>query len=163
MDYRAIAGQRDLAAFRQEFPCYFLIGDAALQRPPRAMATISLDAASLSNLSHLESEAEPSHLVYAVKKVQPTLPSMISVGRTANNDIVLNDVQISKFHALFRLRGSELELEDAGSVNGTRVGGTTLAKGQPKVVRNGDRIGFGTLELRLLDSEAAWHVLRSMK
>jgi hypothetical protein len=165
MDYCAIAGQRDLAAFRQEFPCFFLIGDASLHRPQRAMATISLDPASLQSLSQAppEPEAGASHLIFPVKKVQATLPSMISVGRTANNDIVINDVQISKFHALFRVRGNDLEIEDAGSVNGTRVGTVQIAKGQPKVVRNGDRIGFGTVELKLFDTEAAWHALRSMR
>ena len=161
MDYRALAGARDLAGFQRDFPCFFLVGDVALQRPARSMATISLDMNTLNNLS-VEPELETTYLVFPVRKVQPTLQSMISVGRTANNDIVINDVQISKFHALFRIRDDQLELEDAGSVNGTKVGDVPLVKGQPKVVRSGDRVGFGSVEFKLYDSAAAWHALRAL-
>ena len=161
MLWRAIAETKDLAAFRQEFPYYFLVGQVALHRPPRAMATISLDVVTLAGLPPAPTQPA-TYLTLPVKKNQSTLASMISVGRTANNDLVIEDVQISKFHALFRVRGDVLALEDAGSVNGTKVGNVMLVKGQPHGVRSGDRIAFGSVEFKLLDSGDAWHALRAM-
>ena len=61
-------------------------------------------------------------LVLPLRKVQSTFPSMITVGRTDNNDLVVPDEQVSKFHAFFRLVGDRVELSDAGSRNGTFVG-----------------------------------------
>ena len=40
-------------------------------------------------------------------KVQEQFPSMIMLGRTTNNDIVVGDTSISKFHAFFRLGRAE--------------------------------------------------------
>lgn len=109
--------------------------------------------------------AEPGgkagQIVLAVRKVQPMFPSMITVGRTTNNDITLPSPQISKFHAYFRLTAGRLELADAGSRNGTWVGVQRLApKAPPVPVKSGDRIRFGHFELRLLDAGGCWDQLR---
>src|SRR5207302_10503529 len=65
-------------------------------------------------------------LVLPLRKVQSTFPSMITVGRTDNNDLVVPDEQVSKFHAFFRLVGERVEISDAGSRNGTFVGGRRI-------------------------------------
>jgi hypothetical protein len=49
---------------------------------------------------------EPALMVLPVRKVQSTFPDMITVGRTANNDIVLADMSVSKFHAFFAVEGA---------------------------------------------------------
>src|SRR3954466_1649933 len=48
-------------------------------------------------------------LVLPLRKVQSTFPSMITVGRTENNDLVIPDEQVSKFHAFFRVVGDRVE------------------------------------------------------
>jgi hypothetical protein len=162
MDWKEAAASRTQAAFAAEFPHYFLIGAQALRRPKRPQRTMSMSVKELEQLDQAATAAggTPQRLVYPVKKTQPTFPSMISVGRTANNDIVIEDVQMSKFHALFRLRGETLELEDAGSQNGTRVGNDLLVKSTPREVHTGDVIWFGTLSFDLLDPRAAWAILK---
>jgi hypothetical protein len=100
--------------------------------------------------------------VLPVRKVQQTFASMITVGRTKNNDVVLADTLISKLHAYFQIQGRKLALVDAGSANGTRVDGVLLPpKGEPRPVGPGDRIGFGQFEFVLVDAGGLWDAIRS--
>ena len=92
--------------------------------------------------------------LYAVRKVQTLYQSMISVGRTSNNDIVLADASVSKFHAHFRLNGEVYYLLDAGSKNGTLLDGQQLVPKQPALVIDGAVISFGGLRFRFLSAFA---------
>lgn len=157
-DWRGIAAAKSAEAFAADHPHFFLIGGAAPRAPVKPGATLSVSHVTLEQLTKAATSAV---LVLPVVKAVATFPSMISIGRTTNNDIVVEDAQISKFHALFRLRDGGLELEDAGSVNGTTVDGVKLQKGQPRVLRGGERVGLGTLQFVLHDSAAAWAALRS--
>ena len=67
----------------------------------------------------------------------------ISVGRTDESAIHINDPSISVHHAEFVLSGGEYVLRDLGSTNGIRVNGKAVndAKLCP-----GDRIRFGSVE-----------------
>jgi hypothetical protein len=103
-------------------------------------------------------------LVLAVRKVQPAFPNMITLGRTSNNDMVLRDVTISRFHAFFRMTGVKIELGDAGSRNGTWVRGTRLVpKGPTAQVGIGDGVRLGGLSFSLLEAGACWDVLQKQK
>jgi hypothetical protein len=102
-------------------------------------------------------------LVLPVRKVQTTFPSMITVGRTDNNDLVVPDEQVSKFHAFFRIVDDAVQLFDAGSRNGTFIGGVRLqprSAGTP--LRNGDRFSLAAVEMLLLDSRGFWEWVRQL-
>ncbi|MSP61624.1 MAG: FHA domain-containing protein [Myxococcales bacterium] len=153
----------------------FLIGRAALVKPrmpQRTMTSPSLDweveqpstinIPRLDVAGHLPARPLPPLMVLAVRKIQEAFPAMITVGRTANNDIVLNDVQISKFHAFFRVTGSGFELCDAGSRNGTWIENRGLKpKGPPLGVHPGEMVRVGHLDFRFLDAGACWDELRA--
>jgi hypothetical protein len=62
---------------------------------------------------------------------------MITIGRAANNDVVIPDRRVSKFHAYFRQEGEAWVLTDAGSTNGTTVEGTSVGVGDRAGVRSG--------------------------
>lgn len=167
-------------------PYHFIVSTAKLVRPQRAGATAhSLPAirerdSILGERDGYERRREPTGafrlvdgsriapkeratrpLVLPLRKVQPTFPSMITVGRTENNDLVVADEQISKFHAFFRIVGDKLELSDAGSRNGTFVAGRRLeARGAAVPVTARDSCSFGALEFLLLDSRGCWEFLR---
>jgi hypothetical protein len=103
-------------------------------------------------------------LVLPLRKVQVTFPSMITVGRTENNDLVVPDEQVSKFHAFFRLVGDKVELSDAGSRNGTFVSGQRLeARGAAVAMKPRDLCAFGALEFQLFDSRGCWEFLRKLE
>src|SRR5688572_23504926 len=68
-----------------------------------------------------------------------------SIGRTKDNDIVLDYPQISGHHARLIKVGQQVFLEDAGSELGTFVRGSRLRKGQRAKVDDGDLVRFGPM------------------
>ena len=68
----------------------------------------------------------------------------MTVGRT-ECDITLEDHQVSRRHLVLRPVGSELQVEDLGSSNGTLVDGRRIAA--PVTVGDGGVIRLGTSEL----------------
>lgn len=65
----------------------------------------------------------------------------ILIGRDLNNEVVINDPEISRRHARFYAQGNTYVLEDLGSTNGTFVGGQRLTGPYP--LRVGEVITFG--------------------
>ncbi|ATB34346.1 FHA domain-containing protein [Melittangium boletus] len=72
----------------------------------------------------------------------------ITVGRTGNNDVVLDDGTVSRFHAWFQREpdGGYL-LTDAGSKNGSYVAGVRLVPRRATALADGTRLRFGQVEL----------------
>jgi predicted component of type VI protein secretion system len=62
----------------------------------------------------------------------------ITIGRSADCDIVLDDRQVSRLHARILWRGDGYELEDLASKNGTHLNGRDVEGRQP--LRDGDEI-----------------------
>lgn len=75
-----------------------------------------------------------------------TVESELSLGRE-NADFIIEDQEVSRRHAVIRPSGSDLEIEDQGSTNGTYVNDNRI-QGSTKVAP-GDivRIGNTTLEV----------------
>ena len=65
----------------------------------------------------------------------------VTIGRGAENDVVLNDAGVSRTHARIQRQGSGFLLLDNGSANGTELNGVVLE--QPRALEVGDRIGVG--------------------
>lgn len=63
-------------------------------------------------------------------------------------DVVLTDPRVSRRHAVFRLEGPVLSVEDLGSSGGTAVNGVTIAA--PTALAAGDRVALGSTELTVL-------------
>jgi pSer/pThr/pTyr-binding forkhead associated (FHA) protein len=76
----------------------------------------------------------------------------ITIGRGADNTIVVNDPSISTHHAQLLLEGDTYRLKDLDSTNGTRVNGKPVTE---TVLRFDDRIRFGAAEARYESSEAS--------
>ena len=77
-------------------------------------------------------------------------PGGISVGRSAESTIPLNDTNVSRRHAELRLRGEGADavwvLVDLGSTNGTLINGVKVNGEQ--VLRKNDAIVFGATKAR---------------
>lgn len=73
----------------------------------------------------------------------------ITVGRTGNNDVVLDDGSVSRFHAWFSLDSgtSDFLLTDAGSKNGSWMGGGRLTPRKATWLEDGARLRFGQVEV----------------
>ena len=64
----------------------------------------------------------------------------LSLGRYSKNDIVLQDMSVSRHHATIEVRGQKLLIFDAGSKNGTIVNGT---KAKSAELYHGDVVQIG--------------------
>lgn len=173
-DWRPVVAARSREAFVAAFPHPFLLALSGLEAPQGPARTIRMEGgpelinAIMAERRRMKAEGksdgkDKGPVVLPVRKVQTTFPSMITIGRAKNNDIVVPDALVSKFHAFFRqLDDGEWGLADAGSANGTRLGDVDLPpKGQPERVRPGDRITFGGVSsFRFLDAGGLWAALR---
>lgn len=78
----------------------------------------------------------PAFLVMRDRDVAITKP-FITIGRNINNDVILEEDDISREHAAIKLRGGHYVLTDNNSANGTRVNGQRITE---TVLRDGDEI-----------------------
>jgi ABC-type multidrug transport system ATPase subunit/pSer/pThr/pTyr-binding forkhead associated (FHA) protein len=80
----------------------------------------------------------------------------IRIGRTPDNDIVVEHPQVSSRHAALIKRGSQLFLQDLRSANGTFVRGQRLPPGGEVPVSNGERVMIGPRPLLIqVEGESA--------
>ncbi|MCG9479445.1 MAG: FHA domain-containing protein [Actinomycetia bacterium] len=64
----------------------------------------------------------------------------ISVGRSPESDIFLDDITVSRQHAFINSQKEGLALEDAGSLNGSYVNGERV---DSCLLKSGDRVQIG--------------------
>ncbi|MDQ3710890.1 MAG: FHA domain-containing protein [Acidobacteriota bacterium] len=74
----------------------------------------------------------------------------LSVGRTKENDLWLDDASVSKIHAALVLNSeNQLMVADTGSTNGTFINDQRIAYGKATPIKDGDKLKFGTVEVAL--------------
>jgi predicted component of type VI protein secretion system len=72
----------------------------------------------------------------------------LTVGRTKENDLPLDDASVSKMHASLSLRQSgELVVADTGSTNGTFINGERIPYGKAATVNSGQELRFGSVNV----------------
>lgn len=76
----------------------------------------------------------------------------VSVGRDPSSDIFLDDVTVSRRHAVFRRVDSGYAVQDIGSLNGTYLNGALV---DSTVLRTGDEVQIGKFRLVFYGAAAA--------
>jgi ABC-type multidrug transport system ATPase subunit len=79
------------------------------------------------------------------------LQRIVTAGRSPENDIVINNPGVSSKHAILKIEGEIVILEDAGSTNGTYVNAVQIKSAE---IKKTDVINFGrnyTLDWKLLE------------
>jgi pSer/pThr/pTyr-binding forkhead associated (FHA) protein len=71
----------------------------------------------------------------------------VSVGRRPDSDVFLDDVTVSRDHALIVRRGSDYFLDDCGSLNGTYVNRRRIDSHR---LADGDELQIGKYKLAFL-------------
>lgn len=79
--------------------------------------------------------------VHVVRRRRAGPTGRITVGRGVENDVVLPHAMVSKAHAFFVERDGRYGLADAGSRNGTSIGGERLTPGTVFAVADGAEVG----------------------
>ena len=72
----------------------------------------------------------------------------IGVGRASDNELVLDDISVSRRHARLTFDAGQMTVEDLGSANGSYIGGQRLAPNMPTPVPAGEAVRLGDVELR---------------
>jgi hypothetical protein len=67
------------------------------------------------------------------------------IGRSEDNDLVINDPLVSRYHAVIEKRGHDYQIRDLKSTNGTFVGGRRI---EERLLEDGDVIQMGDTALR---------------
>lgn len=85
----------------------------------------------------VEEGKEPGR-VYEIRK------DSLSIGRSRESDIFLEDLAVSRFHASIVSQGNgNYALKDEGSANGTKVNGRLVNKYETMTLQEGDKIQLG--------------------
>jgi hypothetical protein len=92
------------------------------------------------------------------KRSEASFLKSVSVGRARNHDIVLRHRSVSKFHGSFDFdEHGKLFVRDANSSNHTFVNGQQVL--EPREVRAGDTVQFGSVETHLCTTEDFWRTV----
>lgn len=102
--------------------------------------------------------------IFSLKKTEKnSFASKIIVGRTTSQDISIDNLSISKFHAYFESKdGISFSLTDKGSTNGTKVNGAKLVPGQPVLIKDKDFISFAAVSVVFFTSETAYKIFKGI-
>ena len=83
-----------------------------------------------------------------VKKLHMTIGRRISVGRTKENDLTIEDASVSKIHASLVLNSErKFVVSDTGSTNGTFINEVRIAYGKAIELAPADHLIFGAIEV----------------
>jgi hypothetical protein len=106
-----------------------------------------------------------SNVVHRLKKKKPgPFADTVLIGRSSSNDVVIEHASVSKLHARAKLDADgSPSLSDAGSSNGTRVSGDELGAGEPRPLKVGDVVTFGSCSYHTLDTERLYSMLQRFK
>jgi hypothetical protein len=77
----------------------------------------------------------------------PLVRDRMTIGRRPDCDIFLDDVTVSRDHALLVRRGGEMHIDDLGSLNGTYV---NRARIESHRLADGDELQIGKFKLTFL-------------
>ncbi|MBF5045893.1 FHA domain-containing protein [Aggregicoccus sp. 17bor-14] len=163
----AVAAAQFLAdpqGFRRQWTVPALLWETADAAGPGEELTWSTHAGGLPQRPEV---GDP--LLLEVQKGKSALNALgfgITVGRTANNDVVLYDATVSRFHAVLSKdeRTGGWRVEDAESQNGTFVREVRLAPRTTTPLEDGTPLRFGAVSLLFLTPEGlVRHLERKLK
>jgi pSer/pThr/pTyr-binding forkhead associated (FHA) protein len=76
----------------------------------------------------------------------------LAIGRDPESDVFLNDITVSRAHAVVSCRDNVVSVKDAGSLNGTYVNGLLV---EEAVLNSGDVLQIGTFQMLFLSGPGA--------
>lgn len=151
---------RDKAAFRASLDTPVLIWKA-----PPADASGQTWQGTHSGVAPASRPQEGEAVVFDVKKdpkKQNAFAMGVTIGRIDTNDVPLDDVSVSRFHAWLQQDRKEWVLSDAESKNGTFLNGARLAPKQKGIVKDKSKLKFGEVEVTFFSVDALISMMEEM-
>ncbi len=134
--------------FVRKFPFPFLVErehGSDLGGAPPVLSTMVVSQDRIKALMAGEATSRAGRpVVPVVKRAGNAYAGMVTIGRTANNDIVLDSPAVSKFHAHFShdAASDTYRLADADATNGTFVNSKRLEPKATVTLRDGDIVAI---------------------
>lgn len=107
--------------------------------------TISNETPLGKHLGHVAEGKGVSYLVFNKKKIQ--IVKLITIGRDATNDVVVDNRLASRNHAVIQKIRDAYFIQDLDSTNGTFVNGTRIPNKKYVKLGPGDEITIGNSTL----------------
>jgi hypothetical protein len=142
----------DVSAFRARIGPAVLLRHRANAPPPARPTT---DRVTLNTLEDTGTTNKTEFHLYPLKP-DFEARAVFSVGRDPENDVVIGDDTVSRFHAFLRCDAGQFSVVDNFSSNGTQLNGQpvpTKAEGAPMPVPTGSTVVFGSVSLTFLNAE----------
>jgi hypothetical protein len=156
-DFREDARNLSPEDFEDRHGSAFLLLAAAELMPPKGPSSTGVNGIGFDN-SGAERTASLAILAFAVRRTGRSVGHFVTVGRTPNNDLVVPDVSVSRFHAYLKQdKDGVFWLQDAKSTNGTTVNGMRVPSqghGLPATLKSGDNLRIGRVEFTFLSAKA---------
>jgi pSer/pThr/pTyr-binding forkhead associated (FHA) protein len=115
----------------------------------------------ITELPDLSSVPTRPGRVFLVAKGRHSEPGPITIGRTSENDVVVNEYSVSTRHAILAVVNGEYRLTDMGATNGTLVNGVRMVPRKPCRLQGGETLQLGRITLLFLfASQFAEHLAR---
>ena len=126
---------------------------ARLAEPTAAFEPVGVDAVDV-NATEMPSDTP----VLVVRKgPQPgerffVYRAKLTIGRDPESDIFLNDMTVSRTHAVIDCEANVVKVKDAGSLNGTYLNGEIV---ESATLKNGDILQIGTFQMLFVSGSGA--------
>ena len=92
----------------------------------------------------------PASRAAGTHQITHALQARLRIGRGEENDIVVDDLSVSRQHAVMQLSGGRFEIRDLKSANGTFVNGQRIGRAP---LDDGDLVEIGRHEFRFIDGQ----------
>lgn len=142
-------------AFSARYPYSFLVSEVAEAQAGEASYQ------TMASSRQRTGDAAQWKAYPVVKSSRNKFTNMITIGRTQNNDIIMEDPSVSKFHAFLQGGEGEWKLCDAGSRFGTFVDGAKVDDTKGVKLLPTSRITLAaTVNLKLYNSAQLYQMIR---
>jgi SARP family transcriptional regulator, regulator of embCAB operon len=121
-----------------------ILRQESLELKQAARATAKRAVATLERRTRASQQSAVAHLRDADGRTHPLRGAATRIGRLPDNDIVLDDATVSRYHAMIVDTGNSFVITDLRSANGVHVAGNRI-RGSTTLA-DGDRIRVGDHE-----------------
>ena len=101
-----------------------------------------------------------THSIYTLIKSPDAgrAPTLFTIGRVNQNDLIMPDLAISKRHAIIEMKNGDYVIRDCQSTNGTWLNGVRLAR-QATALHDGDILAFARYEFTFIYPDSLYQKL----
>jgi hypothetical protein len=123
-----------------------VLAETSAQQPTDGGGTRVMSGTAVMNVAPHPSNSRALLLMETARGMHP-IPlemTLLKVGRGLDNDIVLEDSRVSRYHVQLRYKNRRFWVTDLNSTNGSFVNGERITE---TALKNGDVVSLGGLEL----------------